>query len=118
AREAGDPDDDQGGSETIVMLRDSTVSRRQQLIRDTFIRLLSHELRTPVTTIYAGSKVLSRDGDELPEETRREIFSDIVDQSECLHRLVEDVIAMTRFGEDEGDVGTEPVLVQRILPAV
>ena len=25
---------------------------------------------------------------------------------------------MTRFGEDEGDVGTEPVLVQRILPAV
>jgi PAS domain S-box-containing protein len=118
AREAGGPDDDQGGIETIVMLRDSTVSRRQQLIRDTFIGVLSHELRTPVTTIYAGSKVLSRDGDELPEETRREIFSDIVVESERLHRLVEDVIAMTRFGEDEGDVGTEPVLVQRILPAV
>jgi PAS domain S-box-containing protein len=106
------------GAETIVMLRDSTVARRQQLIRDTFIGVLSHELRTPVTTIYAGSKVLSRDGDELPEETRREIFSDIVVESERLHRLVEDVIAMTRFGEDEGDVGTEPVLVQRILPAV
>jgi PAS domain S-box-containing protein len=118
AREAGGPDGDQGGTETIVMLRDSTVSRRQQLIRDTFIGVLSHELRTPVTTIYAGSKVLSRDGDELPEETRREIFSDIVVESERLHRLVEDVIAMTRFGEDEGDVGTEPVLVQRILPAV
>ena len=25
---------------------------------------------------------------------------------------------MTRFGEDEGDVGTEPVLIQRILPSV
>ena len=100
------------------MLRDITATRRQQLIRDTFIGVLSHELRTPVTTIYAGSKVLARDRDQLPEETQREIFSDIVVESERLHRLVEDVIAMTRFGEDEGDVGTEPVLVQRILPAV
>ena len=107
-----------GSGETIVMLRDVTATRRQQAIRDTFIGVLSHELRTPVTTIYAGSKVLARDGDQLPEATRREIFSDIVVESERLHRLVEDVIAMTRFGEDEGDVGTEPVLVQRILPAV
>ena len=105
-------------AETIVMLRDVTAARQAQAIRDTFIGVLSHELRTPVTTIYAGSKVLARDGDQLPEETRREIFSDIVVESERLHRLVEDVIAMTRFGEDEGDVGTEPVLVQRILPAV
>jgi PAS domain S-box-containing protein len=117
ARDDGDAAGDEG-PETIVMLRDVTVARRQQLIRDTFIGVLSHELRTPVTTIFAGSKVLSRDGDELPEETRKEIFSDIVVESERLHRLVEDVIAMTRFGEDEGDVGTEPVLVQRILPAV
>ena len=107
-----------GSAETIVMLRDVTAARRQQVIRDTFIGVLSHELRTPVTTIFAGSKVLARDGDELPEATRREIFSDIAVESERLHRLVEDVIAMTRFQEDEGDVGTEPVLVQRILPAV
>jgi PAS domain S-box-containing protein len=107
-----------GSGETIVMLRDVTAARRQQVIRDTFIGVLSHELRTPVTTIFAGSKVLARDGDELPEATRREIFSDIAVESERLHRLVEDVIAMTRFQEDEGDVGTEPVLVQRILPAV
>jgi PAS domain S-box-containing protein len=66
AREAGERTRS-GGAETIVMLRDITVARRQQLIRDTFIGVLSHELRTPVTTIYAGSKVLSRDGDELPE---------------------------------------------------
>jgi PAS domain S-box-containing protein len=112
--DSGDP----SSAETIVMLRDVTAARQAQAIRDTFIGVLSHELRTPVTTIYAGSKVLSRDGDDLSEETRREIFSDMVIESERLHRLVEDVIAMTRFGEDEGDVGTEPVLVQRILPAV
>jgi PAS domain S-box-containing protein len=104
--------------ETIVMLRDVTAARQAQAIRDTFIGVLSHELRTPVTTIFAGSKVLARDEDQLSAETRREIFSDIVIESERLHRLVEDVIAMTRFGEDEGEVGTEPVLIQRLLPTV
>jgi PAS domain S-box-containing protein len=106
------------GVETIVMLRDITANRQRQAIRDTFIGVLSHELRTPVTTIFAGSKVLARDDHELPAATRQEIFSDIVIESERLHRLVEDVIAMTRFGEDEGEVGAEPVLVQRVLPIV
>ncbi len=106
------------GLETIVMLRDVTLSRQRQAIRDTFIGVLSHELRTPVTTIFAGSKVLARDDNKLPAAMRQEIFSDIVVESERLHRLVEDVIAMTRFGEDEGEVGTEPVLVQRVLPIV
>ncbi|HEV8545146.1 MAG TPA: PAS domain S-box protein [Candidatus Limnocylindrales bacterium] len=115
AEEKGAPDR-QG--ETIVMLRDVTASRQRQAIRDTFIGVLSHELRTPVTTIFAGSKVLARDGDHLPPTTRQEIFSDIAVEAERLHRLVEDVIAMTRFGEDEGDVGSEPVLLQRILPGV
>jgi PAS domain S-box-containing protein len=106
------------GTETIVMVRDVTEARQRQAIRDTFIGVLSHELRTPVTTIFAGSKVLAREEDQLPPETRREIFADIVVEAERLHRLVEDVIAMTRFGESEGEVGNEPVLVQRVLPTV
>jgi signal transduction histidine kinase len=103
--------------ETIVFLRDVTEQRQQQAVRDTFIGVLSHELRTPVTTIYAGAKVLSRPG-QLAEDTRQEIFDDIVVESERLHRLVEDVVAMTRFGDEGGDVGAEPVLLQRLLPSV
>ncbi len=99
------------------MLRDVTEQRRQQVVRDTFIGVLSHELRTPVTTIYAGSKVLSRSTD-LSTETQREIFDDIASEAERLHRLVEDVVAMTRFGEDAGELGAEPVLLQRVVPTV
>jgi PAS domain S-box-containing protein len=103
--------------ETIVLLRDVTEQRQQQAVRDTFIGVLSHELRTPVTTIYAGAKVLARPG-QLSDGTRMEIFDDIVVESERLHRLVEDVVAMTRFGDEGGDVGAEPVLLQRLLPSV
>jgi len=103
--------------ETIVMLRDVTEQRQQQAVRDTFIGVLSHELRTPVTTIYAGSKVLARSTDLSPE-TQCEIFDDIATEAERLHRLVEDVVAMTRFGEDAGELGAEPVLLQRVVPTV
>ena len=108
----------EGEPETIVLLRDITMARQRQAVRDTFIGVLSHELRTPVTTIYAGSKVLARGGG-LDEEVRRSVFEDIHIEAERLHRLVEDVIALTRFGEqDEAEIGKEPVLLQRILPAV
>lgn len=106
-----------GHDETIVLIRDVTEQRQRQAVRDTFIGVLSHELRTPVTTIYAGAKVLARPGD-LPAETRHEIFADMAGEAERLHRLVEDVVAMTRFGDEGGDVGTEPVLLQRVLPSV
>jgi PAS domain S-box-containing protein len=108
-----------GTRETIVLVRDVTEARQRQTVRDTFIGVLSHELRTPVTTIYAGSKLLARGLDTLDEDVRRSVFDDIHVESERLHRLVEDVIALTRFGEaDEGEIGNEPVLLQRILPGV
>jgi signal transduction histidine kinase len=113
---AGPRRDGMPASETIVLFRDVTEARQRQAVRDTFIGVLSHELRTPVTTIYAGSKVLSRGG--LDEDVRRSVFEDIHVEAERLHRLVEDVIALQRFGEQEGDVGNEPVLLQRLLPSV
>jgi PAS domain S-box-containing protein len=104
--------------ETIVMLRDVTAARERQQVRDTFVGILSHELRTPVTTIYAGAKVLARTSPTISAEVRQSVFEDIHAEAERLHRLVEDVVALTRFGEDDAEIGQEPVLLQRILPTV
>ena len=108
----------QAGEETIVVMRDVTEARRREAVRETFIGVLSHELRTPVTTIFGGAKLLAREDSKLDEATRREIFQDIHDEAERLQRLVEDVVALNRFGEDAGDIGWEPVLLQRLLPRV
>lgn len=104
--------------ETIVVLRDVTEARQREAIRETFIGVLSHELRTPITTIYGGAKLLARRESNLDDATRRSIFDDIVAESERLQRLVEDVVAMNRFGESSDDLGREPVLLQRVVPSV
>ena len=106
------------GEETIVVMRDVTESRRKEAVRETFIGVLSHELRTPVTTIFGGAKLLARETSTLDEETRRGIFRDIYEEAERLQRLVEDVVALNRFGEEEGEIAWEPVLLQRLVPRV
>ena len=104
--------------ETIVVMRDVTEARRREVLRETFIGVLSHELRTPVTTIFGGAKLLASESSTLDDETRRGIFRDIQEEAERLHHLVEDVVALNRFGEDAGDVSWEPVLLQRVLTRV
>ena len=106
------------GDETILVIRDVTDARRREAIRETFIGVLSHELRTPVTTIFGGAKLLAREQSTLDEDTRRGIFRDIYDEAERLQRLVEDVVAMNRFSDEDGEIGWEPVLIQRLLPSV
>lgn len=112
-----DTPDDADGS-TILILRDVTNAREREQARDAFIGVLSHELRTPVTTIYAGAELLARGETKLDEAARAGIFEDIHAEAERLHRLVEDVVALTRFGEGALEIGSEPVLLQRVLPAV
>src|SRR6185369_7310023 len=77
------------GGETIVVMRDVTEARRREAVRETFIGVLSHELRTPVTTIFGGAKLLARSTSTLDEETQRGIFRDIHEEAERLQRLVE-----------------------------
>ncbi len=106
------------GEETIVLVRDITEARRREAVRETFIGVLSHELRTPVTTIFGGAKLLARERSTLDEDTRRGIFQDIYEEAERLQRLVEDVVALNRFAEEGGEIGWEPVLLQRLVPRV
>ncbi|HEV2005979.1 MAG TPA: ATP-binding protein [Candidatus Limnocylindrales bacterium] len=109
---------DHAGGSMILILRDVTDAREREQARDAFIGVLSHELRTPVTTIYAGSELLARGETKLDAAARAGIFEDIHEEAERLHRLVEDVVALTRFGEGALEIGSEPVLLQRVLPAV
>ena len=101
-----------GASPTVIVLRDVTDVRAARAARDAFMGVLSHELRTPITTIYGGSELLSRD---LDEERRAEVMADIRAESERLVRLVEDLLVMTRVERGIVEIADEPILLQRLL---
>ncbi len=102
---------------TVVVCRDVTAFRQGQALREAFLGLLSHELRTPVTTIYGGAAVLAKPGKALDPAMAGEILADIASESDRLYRLVEDLLVLARF--DEGfELGEEPALLQHLVPAV
>jgi PAS domain S-box-containing protein len=104
-----------GKAPTVVVIRDVTASRETRAARDAFLGVLSHELRTPITTIYGGSELLGRN---LSPERRDEVMSDIRVESERLARLVEDLLIMTRVERGTVEIADEPILVQRLLPSI
>ncbi len=80
----------------VVVSLDITERRSAEQLREAFVGVLSHELRTPVTTIYGGAKMLQTRGAHLPASVHDEILSDIAGESERLGRLVEDLLVLAR----------------------
>lgn len=81
---------------------------------ETLMGVLAHELRTPITTIYAGSAVLARDDDLLPA-MRRELAADVYHEAARLFRAVEDLLVLTRLEHDAVRVTHEPVSLARAV---
>ena len=99
-------------------LYEESLKMQQDLIRlneakDEFLGMVSHELRTPITTIYGGARVL-HDRQNISEEDRRGMLSDIIDESERLRRLIEDLLVLARVELGDG-VPTEPVQIQAAI---
>jgi len=108
---------DLGAASSVIVCRDVTAFRQGQALREAFLGLLSHELRTPVTTIYGGSSVLTRPGAHIAHQTQADILEDIASEADRLFRLVEDLMVLARF--DEGiALGSDPILLQHLVPAV
>jgi PAS domain S-box-containing protein len=101
----------------VAVLRDVTEARRRDLLRDAFLSLLSHELRTPMTAVYGGATLLQRVGDKLDPATRNDVRADIVSEAERLSRLIDDLLVLTRV-EGGVEVGHEPALLQHLVAEV
>ena len=99
----------------VAVLSDVTWRHEADQIRDRFLGVLSHELRTPVTSIYGGTQLLLGRGARLDPETRDELLVNVAGEAERLQRMIENLVAMARI-ERGGDFGgVRPVLIDRII---
>jgi two-component system sensor histidine kinase KdpD len=78
---------------------------------------MSHELRTPVTTIIAGSRLLGRSTTLEPGDA--ELVDDIAFEANRLHRLIDDLLVLSRVERGNLVLAAEPVhlghLVDRVV---
>ena len=99
----------------VAVISDVSWRHEADQIRDRFLGVLSHELRTPVTSIYGGTQLLLGRGARLDAETRDELLVSVAGEAERLQRMIENLVAMARI-ERGGDFGgVRPVLLDRII---
>ena len=65
-------------------------------LKDDFVTTVSHELRTPLTSIRSFSEIV-HDHPDLPIEERREFLQIIVQESERLTRLLNDILDLAKM---------------------
>ncbi len=65
-------------------------------LKDDFMATVSHEIRTPLTSIRSFSEIL-RDNADLDAEQRQEFMSIIVQESERLSRLINDILDLAKM---------------------
>ncbi len=83
--------------------------------REAFVDVISHELRTPITTIMGLAQILSRPGRADDDATRASLLEDVRSESERLHRLVEDLLVLSRIERGRLEVEPEPLEPRRLL---
>ncbi|HET7182504.1 MAG TPA: ATP-binding protein [Candidatus Limnocylindrales bacterium] len=99
----------------VAVISDVAWRHEAAQMRDRFIGVLSHELRTPVTSIYGGSQLLLGRGDRLDAETRTELLTNVAAEAERLQRMIENLVALARIERGGEFGGARPVLVDRII---
>jgi PAS domain S-box-containing protein len=102
----------------LAVISDVTWRHEADQIRERFLGVLSHELRTPVTSIYGGTQLLLGRGSRLDPATRAELLVGIAAESERLQRMVENLVAMARIERGAEYGGPRPVLIERTLKSL
>jgi len=87
-------------SGAIIVINDVTSLRRLENMRRDFVANVSHELKTPITSIEGFAETLLDGALESPEDARR--FVEIIaKQSKRLHAIIEDLLALSRLEQEQ-----------------
>ena len=92
--------------------------RRAGEFRESFIDVISHELRTPIMTILGLTQILARPGRADDAASRAALLDDVRAESERLHHLVEDLLVLSRAERGRLVIDAEPLQPRRLLERI
>lgn len=106
----------------IISALTTRTKRQEQLrfeietekLRSDLLRSVSHDLRTPLSSILGASSVLL-EHQQLPPKDRRELLEEIQKEARWLIRITENILSITRFTGNGVALKTEDEVLEEIL---
>lgn len=87
----------------------------KEKMRGNLLRAVSHDIRTPLTSIVASASGIIENYDMLTSENRLELVKDIRAEAQWLIRIVENLLSITRIGEDGARIDKQEELAEEII---
>ena len=87
----------------------------KEQLRADLLRSISHDLRTPLTSISGNASNLLSNENEFSQETRMQIYGDIYDDSMWLINLVENLLSVTRIEDGRMDLRMSAELMDEVI---
>lgn len=94
----------------LVVIHDVTEQMKTEFMRREFVANVSHELRTPLTNIRSYAETLA-DAPDLPEDMRGSFLQVILNESDRMTHIVQDLLTLSRFdsGKNGLNLSTFPI---------
>jgi two-component system sensor histidine kinase KdpD len=93
------------------------VEAEKEKMRSNLLRAISHDLRTPLTSISGASSAILENGGLLDRQTHDKLVHDIKEDSQWLIRMVENILSVTRINEGTANVKKVPEAAEEIVAA-
>ncbi len=87
-------------------------------MRANLLRAVSHDLRTPLTTIYGASSSILDNYDRLTDEQKTQMIGGIREDSDWLIRMVENLLSITRIDSGNVKLNKVPTVLEELIDAV
>lgn len=90
----------------------------KEKMRANLLRAVSHDIRTPLTSIYGSSSAIIDNYDNLTKEQKIQLLNDVRNDAEWLVRMVENLLSVTRVSDDIADITMSSVPVDELVGSV
>ena len=94
--------------------REEALAKNEQL-RANLLRSISHDLRTPLTSISGNAGILLNSASALGEEKQKQLYKGIYDDSMWLINLVENLLSVTRLEDGTMNLNLQIELVDEVI---
>lgn len=95
--------------------RETLVMAETEQARNRFLRGISHDLRTPLTSIIGASSTFLENQEELPISTQIQLVKGIQTDSQWLLNMVENILSVTRISQSDMKITKVEEAVEEIV---
>lgn len=109
---------DTKGGQFFVFLRDITGRKKLDEMKDEFIGLVSHEMRTPLTVIIGALHTILTEETRLSAEERGQLLQDAVWEAESLSHLLSNLLELSRAQSERLLLHRESISIEALVQDV